>query len=220
MTAVIFKDAMDAPLRLASLRQAWPHVHAVCPAEMAIPHARRVTIPPEWLPAGEGTPRAKTWHKADGFGHAAAATITADFYWFIESDASATPQRWRAMIEEHQDNPADLLSNALRERKWTRENPWWAHPGTPDWADCFFLMPVFRLSAAALRACIAAAEELRECFCEVAIASTIRRAGLSMAEVCARQTHWNRQTFAAHPAAVIRNPLLVNHPIKSDSLIP
>jgi len=158
------------------------------------------------------------WHKADAFGHAAAAGIKADFYWFVESDAMATPERWRALFLDHEGNDADLVCNAMRERAATPGNPWWSHHGTPDWCDCFFLMPVFRLSARALRECISHAVEMRETFAEVAIASVIRRAGYTVRDANTLQTHWNRQTLTANPATVIPNPRLINHPVKSDTI--
>jgi hypothetical protein len=182
------------------------------------PHAPGFTVPDDWLSADTSIPYARRcWLRASVVGLAAIGEVKADHYWFIESDMVAPQARWKALFDDHRNNPADCLSNPARERSKTADNPWWSHPGTPAWASCFFISACYRLSARAVAEALRCAVETRECFGELALPSIIRRAGFSMESVNKRQTHWNQQTFKTRPEKVILNPLLINHPVKVDS---
>lgn len=222
-TAIILQDADGYPERLRALQDAHQHVYAVCPSDKQHSHATPIVVPPSWLPADPAIPIARRcWHRAHTLGLAAVRqlNIVADYYWFIESDCVATQDRWRALFASHEENPADFVGNPFRSRADTPTNPWWAHPGTPEWATHFVIPACARYSRRAVEELTRTAAETRECFCEHAIASTIVRAGLTHASANNPTTHWNQQTYRTNPEAVIRNPRFLNHPVKTNTYEP
>jgi len=219
-SVVIVQDHMGYTQRVLALKAAHPNVIAVTPWDKPHPHCLSFRPPEEWLPSfPDMSFKRKCYYKADSMGLAALLQHAppADYYWFIESDVVASQERWKAFFADHENNPADCLCGSLRMRHNTLDNDWWRHEGTPAWTDCYFIMAVYRLSAAAVRACIAASVEMRNCFCELTIGSVTRRAGLTVGSVNERQTHWNTQTFKATPGKVILNRDLINHPVKKNS---
>ena len=219
-TAVIVTDHIPLPGRVATLRQAHPHVHCVTPWDKPNAHSVPITPPPQWLPEAAMTYTRKCWYKADVMNLAAVCTLrlNADFYWFIESDVWATAERWQALFADWENDPTDCVSHSLKTRDNMPTNHWWNHKHTPEWVDAHFILACYRLSRRAVEECIAAAGEMRNVFSEVTIASLCRRAGLTMASVNTRQHHWNVQTFKTHEERVKFNPALVNHPVKNPIL--
>lgn len=219
---VIVQDVAGYPRRVQALRNVHPRVVAVTPPGVrAHAHAPGFEVPDEWISADKSIPRARRcWRRASMVGLAATRGIDSDFYWFIESDVAAPRERWEALFADWEGSAVDCVSNPVRERARTAGNPWWSDPGTPAWASCFFISAVYRLSRRAVEEGIRCAEETRECFGELALASIVRRAGFSMASANARQTHWNVQTFKTLPEKVVLNPRLVNHPVKFDGYGP
>lgn len=220
---VILQDVAGYPKRVQALRDAHPNVIACAPDDFTLPGVLPFSVPAEWISADTSIPyRKRCWLRAGIIGLAAARQHApdADFVWFIESDCVASQDRWKAMFKDHRNNPADCLSNPARERSRTLDNGWWTHPGTPEWASCFFISACYRLSSRAIAEGIRCAEETRECFAELALPSILRRAGLTMESVNQRQTHWNRQCFRVLPEKVILNPALLNHPVKENTYGP
>lgn len=220
---VILQDVAGYPERLRALRDAHPRVIAVRPEDKAHPHAAAIAIPPEWLPADPSIPFSRRcWFRAHTLGLAAVQqlAIDADFYWFIESDCVASQDRWKALFADHAETTSDCVSNPFRSRLSTPTNPWWTHPGTPEWATHFVVPACYRLSRRAVEELIRTAEETRECFCEHAIASTILRAGFTQFSVNTRQTHWNAQTYRTTESSVIPNARFLMHPVKADTYAP
>ncbi|MCW1885503.1 hypothetical protein OKA04_12255 [Luteolibacter flavescens] len=220
---VIVQDVTGHPLRVQALQDAHERVIAVSLPECHQRHARPFRVPGNWLSADTSVPFTKRcWVRAAWVGLAAVRdlAVDADAYWFIESDCVASQERWKALFADQRGNPADCVSNPIRERAATLQNPWWSHRGTPDWASCFFVPACFRLSRRAVLEAIRCAEETRECFSEIALPSVLRRAGMTMESANRRKTHWNAQTFKTVPEKVIVNPLLLNHPVKVDSYGP
>jgi hypothetical protein len=219
-SVVIVQDVGGYPQRIQALRDAHPHVIAVTPPGVKPhPHAPGFAVPDDWVSADTSIPYARRcWLRASFVGLAAIGNVEADHYWFIESDMVASQARWRALFDDHRDNPVDCLSNNVRERTKTPDNPWWNHPGTPAWASCYFISACYRLSARAVAEAIRCAVETCECFGELALPSVLRRAGMSMQPVNGRgQTHWNQQTFRTRPEQILLNPRLINHPVKSNT---
>jgi len=222
-TAIILQDAAGYPERLRALRDAHPNVYAVCPPDKQHAHATPIDVPLSWLPADLSIPLPRRgWHRAHTLGLAAVRqlNIEADYYWFIESDCVASQERWKALFSAHETSTADFIGNPFRAKEGTADNPWWAHPGTPEWATHFVIPACARYSRRAVDELTRTAFETRECFCEHAIASTIVRAGFSHASANTPATHWNQQTYRTNPDAVILNPRFLNHPVKSDTYSP
>lgn len=218
-SVVIVQDVAGYPRRIQALRDAHPNVIAVSPPGVKPrPHAPGFVVPDEWISADQSISYAKRcWLRASFVGLAAIRDVKAEHYWFVESDVVASQDRWKALFRDHRDNPADCLSNTVRYRYQTVENPWWSHPGTPEWADSFFISAVYRLSARAVAEALRCAEETRECFGELALPSILRRAGMTLESINSRETHWNTQTMKTVDGAVLLNPNLVNHPVKLDT---
>lgn len=222
-TAVIIQDPAGYSERCRALQQAHPHAFAVSPEDKPYAHTLSVTIPDEWLPADLTISFSRRcWHRGYTLGLAAVQklAIDADYYWFIESDCVASQERWKALFASHVDNEDDCVSNPFRSRAETKDNFWWTHPGTPDWATHFYVPACHRLSRRAVAELIRTAEETRECFCEHALASTIVRAGFTFSSANDPVTHWNRQTYRFSAEAVIRNPNFLCHPVKENSFGP
>lgn len=220
--AVIIQDVSGHPRRCETMRLSHPNVFAVSPPDCWQKHTIPFSVPMEWLSASDLPLKHKCWLRACFVGFAAVREldIKADYIWFIESDCVASPERWKAMFSDHRNNPADCLSNPVRLRSDTPENPWWYNEGAPDWLDRFFIMACYRLSWRAVQEAIRCAEETREGFCEHALASILHRAGMTFDSVNSRQTHWNSGTFRTKENQVKLNPNLINHPIKKDSYCP
>ena len=216
---VLLCGPVHRPLRVQTLQAAGARVISLIPSSLpADPEAISVDIPAAWLPEDpDMTIHQKTWHKADALPLAAiaAADLRADFYWIIESDCAAPTERWAALFSDWEQDPADGVFFRPQSRLMTAWNPWWE--STPAWAGWTHLNAIYRLSAAAVQASIAAAEEMRNVFCEMTCASVLQRAGLTIGSLNARQTHANCQTMKAKPEAVILNRRLINHPVKEDS---
>jgi hypothetical protein len=215
---VIVTDHLGLTERVRALKAAHPRVYSVTPWNKPNKHSVSVRPPDNWLPEDAAMSYSRKCHfKADSMNLAAVKTLglDADFYWFIESDVVASQARWKSLFADHAENRADCVTHALRERKATEKlNCWWSHPHTPEWVSCYFIMACYRLSAAAVKAGMESAVEMRNCFSEVTVGSVVRRAGLTTAWVNERQTHWNVQTYKTHEERVKLNPGLVNHPVK------
>lgn len=222
-SCVIVQDHANYPERVRALKGAHPRVHSVAPWDKPNRHSTTFRPPDEWLPeGGEFSLAKKCWWKADAMGFAAARAlqIEADYYWFIESDVVASQQRWKAVFADWENDPTDLVAPAPRTRQ---QSPWlkvWQLPSTPPWADNFILMAVFRISRRGLEECVRHAVETREVFSEVSLPSVVHRAGFTIAGLNQRQTHSNNQTFGPCAPCVVRNPKLLNHPVKENSFEP
>lgn len=219
-SAVIVTDHHGYRERVRALKDAHPNVHAVTPWDKPHSHCRSIRAPDNWLPEDQRMDYShKCWYKADAMNLAAVVELNldADFYWFIESDVVARQERWRAFFRDHENDLSDCLSDSVLLRKNSPELTWWRSPHTPDWAQASFLMACYRLSRAAVEAGIAAAVEMRNVFSEATVASVVSRAGLTHRSVNSRQTHWNTATYKAREWKVLRNPKLINHPVKHDS---
>lgn len=220
VTAVIVTDHLGNRERVRALKDAHPNVHAVTPWDKPHPHCREIRCPETWLPEDSLKSYGhRCWFKADAMNLAAVIELklNADFYWFIESDVVARQDRWKALFADHENDRSDCLSDGVVLRKNTPELAWWHSPHTPDWAQTSFLMACYRLSREAVSAGIAAATEMRNVFSEATVASVVKRAGLTHGRVNARQTHWNTSTYKSREWKILRNPSLINHPVKSDS---
>jgi hypothetical protein len=219
MSIVILQDHAGYDLRVRALKAVHSKVYSMAPHDKPNNHSFSFAPPPEWLPSHLGMSYSKTcWWKADAMSLAAVQTLSVEsgYYWFIESDVVASAARWRALFDDFKDDPSDLVAPMIRTRE-TRPESWHWHHG-PDWSTHYILMAIFRLSHAALIECTRCAVEMRNTFSEVAIPSVIHRAGMSITPLNIRQTHCNTQTFCADPKRVIINPLLMNHPVKSNTL--
>lgn len=210
------------------MRDAHPWVVPISPSNKPHFHTKTVNPPESWMPPSGWAPREtsltedqRNWFKADAIGLAAIVEheIDADFYWFIESDVVASQFRWRALFSDHETSMADCISPRLRFRGDDPGCLYWKLNGTPEWTDAWFIMACFRLSRRAVEECIRRAEEMRECFSEVSIASVLRRAGMSFMEINANTTHFNSLTFAAGEKFrnIHSDPNLINHPVKLDT---
>ncbi|GAA5117194.1 hypothetical protein JIN84_17775 [Luteolibacter yonseiensis] len=219
-TAVIVQDPAGYRLRVQALQAAHPNVHAFSSITHPHPHTRAIHIPADWIPADPSMPYdRRCWLKSEAMGTAAVIEhrIMADQYWFIESDVVASQDRWTALFADWEGVDADCVCQPLRLRANTPEIVWWKDPGTPAWADAHLLMSCYRLSRRAVLEMQRCAVEMRECLSEITVASVMRRAGMSMANVNGRQMHWNSQTMKTHEHKVIINPKLVNHPVKANT---
>jgi hypothetical protein len=216
-TAVILQDVDGRPERIRALRSVHPYVRVFCPPDKEIAGAVKIDVPAEWLPVKHDRPH---WWKADALALAAARTVDADSYWFIESDVAATPEVWSDLFATHEDNPVDCLAAAIGRRGPGSGFRHWEHPGTPRNADRHFIMAVYRLSRRAVAASIAMAEDLRETFSEVAVPYVMKRSGLSMADMNGRGLFWSPTTFRTKPQEVRIDPRFLNHPVKHDSFSP
>lgn len=220
---VIIQDHAGYSERVRALQSVHPRVFPVTPWDKPNRHCTSFRPPENWLPADSsaGYPR-RCWWKADAMGLAAvqALQIDADFYWFVESDAIASQDRWRAIFGDWRDDGADLVAPLLRSRLERPRAAVWSLPSTPDWTTHYILMAVFRLSRRALVECTRCAVEMREVFSEVAIPSVVHRAGFVLAGLNQRETHCNGQTFGSCPTCIQVNPKLLNHPVKRDSFAP
>lgn len=217
-TAVILQDVDGRPERVRALRAVHPYVRVFCPPDRSIPGATSIEVPREWLPATD-TGR-NHWWKADALAVAAALEVTADFYWFIESDVVATQDVWQRLFDTHADNPTHCLATAIGRRGPGSGFRHWDHPGTPRNADRHFIMAVYRLSRAAVEASAAMAEDLRETFSEVSVPYVMKRCGLSMADMNGRGHFWSPTTFRTKPQEVRIDRGFLNHPVKHDSFEP
>ncbi len=219
-SVVIFQDPAGYVNRVKAMRDAHPNVIPVSSITHPHPHAKPINIPMDWIPKGGNKPYDwKCWLKAEAMGIAAVIQhrIIADHYWFIESDVVASQDRWRELFKDWEGIDDDCVSQSVRLRVNTPSIVWWQDPGTPDWCDSHMLMSCYRLSRIAVIEMARCAVEMRETLSEIVVPSVMRRAGLSMMNVNGKQTHWNTQTMKTHDWKVIRNPKLVNHPVKCDT---
>lgn len=217
---VILQDHAGYRQRVRALQAVHPRVYPVTPADKPNPWSTSFTPPEEWLPQDQSMPYwRRCWWKADAMGLAAVKhlDLNADFFWFIESDVVAAPDRWKALFDDFRNDPSDLVAPSIRTRAERPNTRVWQLDSTPEWARHYILMAVFRLSRRALLECTRCAVEMRDCFSEVAIPSVVHRAGLSMTGINVRRTHCNTQTFAAHEEKVVRDPRLINHPVKANT---
>lgn len=218
---VIFQDLVGRSERLRSLCHAHPQVVPVTPETHTHPGAETIPLRHDWLPR-EGELLRKCWWKADAMALAAAEhlQIEADFYWFVESDVAASPERWRAVFADHEDNRADCVHLTMGRRDGRSTFRHWNHPATPPTADRFFIMAVYRLSRMALEMSIARAAELRECFSEVAVPLVIRDAHMSFSPLNRTQRHFTDRTVRSRPEDIHIDKKLLCHPLKSNTLGP
>lgn len=218
---MILQDHLGYDLRAKALKAVHPEVHVVTPHDKPHRHATSFRPPEDWLPSDPAMPyRMKCWRKADNMGFAAVQQlgVKADFYWFIESDVVATQTRWKAMFADFENDPSDLVAPMIRTRVQRPNSTMWDH--APDWCQRYMLMAVFRVSRRALNECIRCAVEMRDCFSEASIPSIIHRAGLTMTGLNSRQAHSNAQTFGVREQDLVKNPALLIHPAKYNSLTP
>lgn len=204
--------------RVRALRAAHPHVRVFCPPGRPIGHAEEIPVPEEWLPAGDALSFGrKCWFKADAMALAAARTVDAEFYWFIESDVVATTDRWKALFEGHARNKADCLSLPVY---WRGDDPnfqkYW--PTAPVDADRHFIMAVYRLSRRAVVAGIEMAEELRECFSEAAVPLAIKRNGFRFDVI--HRSNFTTQTMGTRRQNIVIDRRFLCHPVKTNTYSP
>jgi hypothetical protein len=221
--AIILLDVDGRTERLRALQDASDSVYGITPHDRPCEGFTPITVPPEWLPTDPAMDYArKCWHATGTLGLAAILHLRlhADAYWLIESDCVATQARWAAMLEDHADNETDGSFICPRTRAETAWNHRWNDPTTPAWATHTHLNAIYRLSARAVDHLLAAAEECRECFGEMVVASVIHRAGGTLGRINRTGIHLNAQTMKADPAKVIFNRRLVNHPDKRNTYGP
>ena len=151
---------------------------------------------------------------------AKALNLQADFYWFIESDVAASPERWAALFRDWEGDDADLVAPSLRIRSEKPNRKVWQTCRGPEWAGAFSFVFIFRLSRRALLECMRSAPEMRECLSEVSVASVVQRARMTMAGINARETHGNNQCLTPCLKCHIPYPRLLNHPVKADTFGP
>ena len=207
--------------RLRALRDAGINVIGVTPHNHPCDGFEPIQVPAEWLPSSETmTADEKGWHACGTLGLAAIQQLglKADAFVLGESDCAAVTTRWAAFMADHEDNPDDASFICPRTRAETLWTPRWKT--APAWATITHLNALYRLSRAGADACIAGAEEMRECFGEMSWGSLVARAGGKIGKLNRTKTHMNNQTMKADPARVLIDKRLINHPIKSNSYAP
>lgn len=217
---VVLQDHLGLSERVRALQAVHPHVRVFSPPGRAIGHAEEIAVPDTWLPVGDALSYdRKCWFKADALALAAARTIDADFYWFIEADVVATAARWQALFSDHAGNRADCVSLAV---SWRGDDPnadrYW--PTAPPDADQHFIMAVYRLSRRAVDAAILMAEDLRECFSEIAVPLVIKRSGFSFDLINRRQTHCTSQSVGTRRGHIAIDRRYLCHPQKTNTFAP
>lgn len=220
-TVVVVQDHAGYSERVRAIRSAGQIVYPVAPSDFKYGHTQSFTPPSEWLPQDESRLfRWKCWWKADAMALAAVQEleIDADFYWFIESDCVASQERWRTMFAEYEDNTVDCLSTYMGSRPPSSDVWHWNHPGTPRIADRFFIMAIYRLSRRAVEESIRRAEELRECFSEIAVPFVVRQAGFTFGQISSK--HSNFSTMKTIPSMVRMDVSRICHPVKSNTFGP
>jgi len=225
---ILLLDVGGYTERLRALQDVHPHVIGITPLDKPCEGFTPIEVPEEWmpdpsLPENTGlTYTQRCWHACGTLGLAAIAQLglEADAFLFIESDCVASPQRWRAFLENNADNTDDGSFICPRTRVESLWNPRWGDPSTPAWANITHLNAIYRLSQRGVAAYLSAAVEMRECFGEMVAGSAIARAGGTIGRLNRGQTHMNNQTMKADPSRVIFNPRLINHPVKSNTYQP
>jgi len=222
---ILCLDVEGRTERLRALQAAHPHVIGITPHDKPCAGFTPVEIPEAWLPEDDGslTYSQRCWHACGTLGLAAVAQLglIADAFWMIESDCVASQRRWHALLADHDANEDDdaafICARSRAESQW---NPRWQDASTPAWADLTHLNAIYRLSPAAIGACLSSAIEMRACFGEMVIGSVVKRAGLKIGSINRTRTHLNNQTMKADPARVLLDRMLINHPIKSNTFEP
>jgi hypothetical protein len=224
---VLIVDVAGYTNRLRQLEATGYEVIGITPADIASPGFLTITAPEEWLPVSDPFPpehrpgwtaqQRKSWWKSNI--HAIAAIqqmdLRADAYWIIESDCAASVRRWKALFDDHADNPDDICTTCVRTRFEEPGRERWRF--TPSWANYVNLGAMYRMSRFAVDAIIAASVEMREVPSENTYVSVVHRAGGKLGRLNRTSTHMNNQTMKSKQSKVILNPALVNHPIKSNT---
>lgn len=217
---IILADCIGLPERAATLRGMGRDVLAVSPDHLAIPGTVPVTIPAEWLPADDRPRRKKEWWKAECLPLAAIHSLhlDADFFWIVESDVWAPVDMWRALFAAVDESPADGLFCHLqsRDHPFAATNGHWRHPAVPAWARYFQLGVMMRLSRRAASWLIEAAPEMREVFCEVSVASVVRRAGGSVEDFSKHMSYTRPRAMTGNIHGSRFDPAVFNHPVKRE----
>lgn len=228
---VIVVDCGGYTERLRAWKDAHPHVIGIRPADL--PHVEGfipVEIPNNWLPQNlvqaPGDPMSfnarRGWWAFNRLTLAAlpALGLDPDFVLAIESDCVASQARWKSLMADLATRTEDCLATRIATRGTAPLNWYWEHPATLPWMSCGHIGAIYRLSRFGVKACTDAAEECREAFGEVCIASSVLRAGGTLGQINNGITHLNCGSCKADPAKVRMNLTLINHPVKSNTYEP
>ena len=211
---VIIQDPNGLSMRVLAMQHAHPRVVAVAPSSRTIAHCLVSDAPEEWLPdRPDVPPHKREWFKGDAMALAAVVNhhISADFFWFIESDVVATQERWKAFFRQFERRPDDCLClMKIRSGKWIDE---------VAEADCSFLMAAYRLSRKMVDLSIEAAPAMRNVFCEVAVPLVAKKNGIPIGTM-GLGGHFTRNTIGPRPRDIRVDPKLINHPVKSNTYGP
>jgi hypothetical protein len=223
---ILIVDVGGYDKRREQLEKTGYEVHGITPHDIASPGFVPIVAPEEWLPTVDPFPghrdywtlqQKKSWWKSNIHAFAAIQqmSIDADAYWIIESDCAASVERWKALFDDHVDNPDDICTTCVVTRFDAPGRARWRV--TPEWANYANLGAMYRLSRSAVETIIKTAEEMREVPSEHTYVNVVHRGGGVIGHLNRTQTHMNNQTMKGDPKRVRLNPNLVNHPVKSNT---
>ena len=228
---VIVVDCGGYTERLRAMKDAHEHVIGIRPADMPeVEGFHPITIPENWLPLhltqAPGDPMSfmarRGWWAFNRLVLAAlpALGLDPDFVLCWESDCVASQERLKSLMADLTTRTEDCLATRIATRGTAPLNWYWEHPATLPWMQCGHIGAIYRLSRFGVKACTDAAEECREAFGEVCIASAVLRAGGTLGHINNGITHLNCQTMKADPTKIRRNSSLIMHPVKSNTYEP
>lgn len=223
---IILVDKEGRLPRLADLQETGFPVFAIAPGAVKREGFISIQAPDEWLPSEDPAisvtrfsclSEKLSWFKLqiEGFAAIRELAIEADAYWMVSGNCLAAPARWRAMLEEHEDNTDDISTTCLKTRPEARRHGFW-HTA-PQWAQYSHSCSFFRISRKGVDAIMSSAEEMRNVCCEMSYANVVYRAGGTLGRINLETTHFNRQTVCGQASCVIPDTKLINYPVPGEA---